>query len=294
MMSLISVSSDPTALAEILAALIRSDRRSGAAEPIAPKVRYGRDQKGVDVWPSPRELNAAGKGDCAALVRAAAQFIEPAQAVFIVVTRTAPGFHTWISVRKPNLKAVKLYDETVIDPSVDRGMPKSPSALYASGAAVQLWPDGKQTVREGSIAEEHPQSPADYLRAAMRRVEPGTPPKKRKELALGHLVEWSKRATSEKDKRDIAALLAVLSEKQQEVDAIKRKLAARDGSPTTTSLLEAAQAVKEELPNQGVPLPLIFVSGPGAAYMPAEVSEEDLQAILDAMVPGCPGSCDAP
>jgi hypothetical protein len=299
MQSLISVPSDPTAIAEILASLIRADRRSGAAEPIAPKVRYGRDPKGVDFWANPRELNAAGRGDCAQLVRAAAQYVEPAGNVWIVVARTAAGFHTWISLRKVHPLNPTKYDETHIDPSVDRGMPKPPSSLYASGAAVQLWPNGKQAVKEGSIAEEHPQSPADYLRAALRRVEAGTPPQKRRELALGHLKEWSARATSDKDKRDIAALLAVLSDKQQEVDAIKRKLAARDDSPAAAALIEAAKAIKEELPTHGVVLPLIFAAASPAPSSPAapdpvdDMSDEEMQALLAAMIPGCPGSCDA-
>lgn len=283
----ISVGSDPTALAEMLATLIRSDRRTGLAEPIAHGVRYAQDPKGVDLWSNPRELNIAGKGDCAKLVRAVAQSVGPDELVYIVVARTEPGFHTWIEVRYP--KGVE-----VIDPSADRGMPRPPADLYQRGVAVRLWPEGKEAVKQGSIVAERPRIAIDYMRAAWRLAGAQKTQKDRRRAALDALHKYQAEVRSEAEKRTIAALIAVLGEEVRTAAAIRRKLAAKDGSAETEALAEAVEAVHAELVQQNAELPILFGDAPASppATYGSQTSDAEIEAMMAALAPGCPGSCD--
>lgn len=143
----VSVPSDPLAVAEITAALIRADARRGESVRLASSALYRDDpSRGPNLLRSPAETNAAGGGQCFDLTRASGGFL----GTHIGCLRSPGGFHVFQAFATQNGPLV--YDE-----AKRRGMLGDPD--YTGAAYVPIWQDPPGT----SGPEGHDSPPAQDL-----------------------------------------------------------------------------------------------------------------------------------
>ncbi len=127
---IVTVPRDPIAVAELTAALIRSDARQGQAVPLSPHARYFLDpSRGPNMLLSPAETASQGGGQCFDLTRAAGGFA----GTHVGCIRSPLGFHVFLAF-------VADDEPTIYDLSALRGMSDQPD--YTGAAYVPIWQPG--------------------------------------------------------------------------------------------------------------------------------------------------------
>lgn len=168
-----------TGMAQIIAALVRDDRRGGRAELPSSNVRFVNDKKGQDKWMSPRELNLAGEGDCSSIVRAAAGF----NGSFIGVVKVQGGYHCFILRMKDPItfmpKSARLKSgltyANLYDPCVEHGMNngKMPNiSHYRDAVASRIWSPKMKPLPINAAAKAAAE--ATYKKGYIERHKPKT------------------------------------------------------------------------------------------------------------------------
>ena len=156
----IEIGPDPQAKADMTAALIRGDVKTGTAEPPGDHVKFtdqaGPDQ-GVTAWKTPANLNKEGVGNCNSIVRAAAPSADASHVGVVRVPQPdgkEPVDHAFlIADAKPGDKPLvtdgagkvvgPLPIERVIDPSVAKGANGGvplPAEVYQGASVAPIWP----------------------------------------------------------------------------------------------------------------------------------------------------------
>lgn len=125
-----SIPPDPIAVAEITAAAIRADARTGGAVPLSADALYHEDpSRGPNLLLSPAETAARGGGQCFDLVRSEGGF----RGTHIGCCRTPGGFHVWLAWNGNG-------EPIIYDVAKMRGMPGDP--VYDGAAYVPIWQPG--------------------------------------------------------------------------------------------------------------------------------------------------------
>jgi len=132
----VSMRRDPQCVADVLAALVRSDRRAGVRGSLAG-VRYA-DDKGGDYWPAPEEVAITKREDCDGITRTAGT----TRGAFVGCVRSGVGMHVF------------LQDErgVVDDPCVAAGMPAPAPAVYEGAALAAIGPASRVKAAAAVIA----------------------------------------------------------------------------------------------------------------------------------------------
>jgi hypothetical protein len=317
---------DALAVGEMLAAVIRADRRAGVQARSADGLRYIQDQPGSDRWAPQEDVDARGGADCASFVRYEAELTDR-----IGVTQTPAGLHVYL------IRAGEIWDRC------KKAGLDVPDGLYGRRIEIPvgtapphdvggLWGDILGTVGAvaGAVAAAFGQPEIAVALGAGTTaigsaidsaVVSGTPKEKTKAVntkAQEILKEaqptwWAGINVDSIDPKSIGSALYVASDDSDEmVTALKERLSRPLASETPETLVERIRLMQAIAGMQagGAEVPLLGKGGEMPATAPAYVETPQTPhtpyfagAYYEAPYPyfpqqpyylgevGCPGTC---
>lgn len=251
----ITIGTDLATSADIAAALIRGDVKSGVAEPPGDHVKYDAPA-GVDKNIAPAAVNAAGKASCGPLARAAAPFVDASHVGAVAVPQAdgTVAHHTFlVADAKPgdapiviggDGKAITpIPADRIIDPSVPKGMNGGkplPVEVYQGAALSPIWPAHVDDLSHVHAPAADRAAEGQAFQGAPRLHTPTTP-EGASIAAVSHLAARNVTPPATHEPRPLTELYPghpVLSEVGKLEDELKRTV----GWPTTLKMAEQYHA----------------------------------------------------